>query len=756
MYCKPIVSFVVVILVCLVSSPAQAQEGVNLLPNGGLEAGDTTGWGIPGNVEKAEVVTQLVGAAVPQGPVEGDYCLYVENSDTSGESQVWDVQLKALNLNQITLKAGKIYTISAFLKSKSGPLAVRMLLEHNAGGAWPILAGGNNIDVTEEWTEFYRTTGTPLQTDLTALQYSFHFGNRQGAFWIDDVRLYEGEYIETIYNPTGQATKPRPANASVDVPRDTILSWEPGQPAVSYTVYFGEKFDDVNDRNPGTLAAEGLDVNELALETRPEFGVTYFWAVDEVNGPPDHTVIKGDVWRFTAEPYAVLVPGSAMDVTASSASAAFSAPEKTIDGSGLEGDTHSTRQEDMWLSAAGDLTPWLMVEFDQTQKLDRMLIWNSNSLSEAFIGWGLKDVNIEYSMDAVDWTGPAESIQINRAPGLPTYDSPQVIDLGLIAAKYVRLNILSNWGALLKQYSVSEVQFYALPVQAREPKPASGSVDVLPNATVTWRAGREAGQHTIYASTDVNALAEGSAPSVTSMASRVDLGLLDLQLDETYYWRVDEVNEAQVPSVWAGPVWSLRTPVALIVDDFERYGNTSPNRPFQTWLDGFGYSADEFFPVEYTGNGTGAGIGHDIWSPGSPYFEGQIMETETTLPGSSQSLPFYYSSPGGAASQTDRKWAVPQDWTLGGAQILVLHFFGDPGNTGQLYLKVNSGSQVVYDGSTSAISTPEWTQWNIDLASLGVNLQSVTQLSIGAQGGSGMVYIDDIQLYREAPADPGE
>jgi hypothetical protein len=51
-----------------------------------------------------------------------------------------------------------------------------------------------------------------------------------------------------------------------------------------------------------------------------------------------------------------------------------------------------------------------------------------------------------------------------------------------------------------------------------------------------------------------------------------------------------------------GPVWSLSLVDALTVDDFESYSNASPGRPFQIWLDGFGYSADEFFPAGYGGN----------------------------------------------------------------------------------------------------------------------------------------------------------
>jgi len=35
----------------------------------------------------------------------------------------------------------------------------------------------------------------------------------------------------------------------------------------------------------------------------------------------------------------------------------------------------------------------------------------------------------------------------------------------------------------------------------------------------------------------------------------------------TYYWRVDEVNDAQTPGVYAGPVWSFRTQEYTVVED---------------------------------------------------------------------------------------------------------------------------------------------------------------------------------------------
>ena len=547
------------------------------------------------------------------------------------------------------------------------------------------------------------------------------------------------------------AGSPSPADEHPDVLRDSILTWSPGMFSGTHNVYFGTDLDEITNATVPTSADQSANSYDPG---RLEFGQTYYWRVDEVNSTPDKTVHAGDVWSFTAEPYSIAIPGADIVVTASSNSNEFSTADKAIDGSGLGADdTHSIGPDTMWFSASPDMDPWIQFDFDGVKKLDTMKVWNSNGAAEAAIGWGVKDVEIAYSTDGETWTVLEGAAQFGRAPGNPAYNAFDEVDFGGAAAKMVRLNIASNWGGLLMSYSLSEVQFAAIPASARTPEPASGSTEIVPNATVAWRAGREAAEHTIYVSTDANAVADGSAPSAISTTNSLDLTPFDLDMGTAYYWRVDEVNQAEATSVWAGPVWSLSTAAALIVDDFESYGNLSPNRPFQTWLDGFGYSADEFFTVTYGGNGTGAGIGHDIWSVSSPHYNGDIMEKTATLPGSGQSMPFYYGNSGGTASHTDRTFASAQDWTVGSAQTLSIAFRGQSGNTGTLYVEIN-GVKITYPHDSANIGRAVWQAWNIDLASVNTNLQSVTTLTIGVDGSnaSGMVLIDDITLH----AAPGE
>jgi len=116
-------------------------------------------------------------------------------------------------------------------------------------------------------------------------------------------------------------------------------------------------------------------------------------------------------------------------------------------------------------------------------------------------------------------------------------------------------------------------------------------------------------------------------------------------------------------------------------------------------------------------------------------------------------MPFFYNNTAGAAySEAELLLSPSQNWTAGGAKALSLWFFGEAGNTGQLYVKIN-GSKVTYDGDAGNLALTGWQAWNIDLASVGTNVQNVTTLSIGidGNGATGKLLFDDIGLYASAP-----
>jgi regulation of enolase protein 1 (concanavalin A-like superfamily) len=472
----------------------------------------------------------------------------------------------------------------------------------------------------------------------------------------------------------GAASSPKPADGAEDVTGDVVLSWSAGEFAGTHNVYFGESFDDVNAADVGSplgvLAKAGLDVNTYDAPGLLKFGKTYYWRVDEVNITADHTVFQGSVWSFTVEPYAYQLTG--ITARASSSGGAAMGPERTIDGSGLDaaGLLHGTTDTTMWVSnAAGPKPAWIEYDFHRLYKLQEMWVWNSNQSLEPFAGIGAKDVTIEYATDANDWQVLSGVPEFARAPGTVGYAHDTTVDFGGVAASKVKLTINSNWGGFMPQTGLSEVRFYYIPERAREPQPAAGATNVNPNKlTLRWRSGREAVLHQVFLSTDSNAVASGSALIDTASTNSYVLNALDL--GRTYSWRVDEVNEAASPSLWQGDVWNFSTAESIMIDDFEDYTNDSPDRVFQSWRDGAGFSGDEFFPNGYAGNGTGAIVGYD------PLLR-DIME-KAIVHGGRQSMPLFYDNSSVAYSEAERTWTTPQNWTTNRADSLNLYFRGNP------------------------------------------------------------------------------
>jgi hypothetical protein len=383
-----------------------------------------------------------------------------------------------------------------------------------------------------------------------------------------------------------------------------------------------------------------------------------------------------------------------------------------------EADQHSTDSADMWTAYAPEDEPlWIQYEFDRVYKLHEMLVWNYNVQFELLLGFGFKDVTVEYSVDGEEWT-VLDDVQFAQATARATYTANTVVAFGGVAARHVRLTAHSPWGTR-DQYGLSEVRFLFIPAHAREPQPADGATNVSVESPLAWRAGREAVSHEVYFGTDPNALDLAATVTAASYAPGA------LNLDSTYYWQVNAVQEDES---WAGDLWSFATQAYLVVDDFESYTDDidAGEAIFDTWLDGWV-------------NETGSTVGNLV----SPFAEQTIVRS------GSQSMPLFYDNTEAAVSEAELELAA--DWTANGIQSLTLYFYGDPDNTGQLYVKVNN-TKVPYDGAAADIARPAWQPWNIDLSAAG-NVSNVRSLTIGIEGAgaTGVLYIDDVRLYPNTP-----
>ena len=469
------------------------------------------------------------------------------------------------------------------------------------------------------------------------------------------------------------------------------------------------------------LVSQGQDASTFD-PGRLEFDQTYYWRVDEVNGAPDFSVFKGNVWRFTAEPIALAITG----ITATAGSFGASVAENTINGSGLTGDLHGTTAPDMWISAG--LPASIEWTFDQAYKLHEMWVWNSNQTIEPFIGFGAKDIVIEHSVDGENWTVLEGVGPLAQATGADGYAHSNTIGFGGAVAQYVRMTVNSVQG-FAPQASLSEVRFFFIPTLASRPSPVSGATDVAPDLLLSWgRNGREAGQHKIYVGSDPSDLPLAGSVNESSF----DTLALDLQLGQTYAWRVDEVNEAEDPSTWTGDTWSFTTVGTIIIDDMESYKDEEFFEIWATWVDGFDDPANN-----------GSLVGNGV--TGSP-------ETDI-VHGGGKSLPLHYGNGAALSSEATQTFASAQDWSKHGIRSLSLSFHGSGDNpSGKLYVKINN-TRVDYQGLSDALQRAQWMVFNIDLVAEVADLTNITSLTVGIEGGgaTGVIYVDDIRLDSSAP-----
>jgi len=303
----------------------------------------------------------------------------------------------------------------------------------------------------------------------------------------------------------------------------------------------------------------------------------------------------------------------------------------------------------------------------------------------------------------------------------------------------VCLNIKKLMVVILALCLVSNVR-----ATAKEPLyPSNGQENVPVKAELSWERPAGSISFDVYLGTDFD--------DVNNASSTMPLGVYrgnqeanthtpgGLELNTTYYWRIDEVNENEPNSLWKGPVWNFTVAEYFVIDDVELYNN-SDNKIYDTWLDWFE-------------NGTGAVVDLGVY-PVDPIRTG------------ARSLLFDYhnSYPGcDNYSEIERGYDSPQDWTIGGAKVLTLYFYGEPNNdtnaTEQMYVCLEDGSEnaavVPYVGDANDLKRQEWQEWNVDLRDFtDVNRASVCKVYVGfgdrynpQPGGAGFVYFDDIRLH---------
>jgi glucuronoarabinoxylan endo-1,4-beta-xylanase len=283
---------------------------------------------------------------------------------------------------------------------------------------------------------------------------------------------------------------------------------------------------------------------------------------------------------------------------------------------------------------------------------------------------------------------------------------------------------------------------------AQHPVPFDDAEGVPIDVILAWKKSAYAEKHDVYLGTDFNDVNDANRSNQLGVLVSQNHSTTTynppgfLELNTTYYWRVDEVNAAPDYTIFKGEVWSFTTLPYYGVDDFDSYANNAALR--NVWQD----------------NGTGAEVS---------------VETTIVRDGNSMrywyknNLPPYYSQ---AYVDIADLGIDDPDWLGIGVQALVLRFYGDPTNpiSEQMYVSLTDGDSpartatVMYGNNMNGVRLKQWNKWSIALIEFtDVNLANVSRITIGFGDGSGSgegtVYFEDITLdcaEFEEPVTTGE
>jgi hypothetical protein len=436
---------------------------------------------------------------------------------------------------------------------------------------------------------------------------------------IDEVRIFNHalsvDEIQTIMiGEFPNAYNPSPADGAIHEDTWVSLSWQAGTLAVSHDVYVGENFDDVNEGTGGTFRGN------------QELG--FF-----VLGFPGYPYPDG------------LVPGTTY----------YWRIDEVNDA-----DTDSPWKGEVWSFTVPPKTAFQPVPADGAElvAVNARLSWMPGF-----------DAKLHYVVFGEDFD------EVNNAAlGVPSGTANYTPGpLKLAKTYYWRVDEFDGF-----ETHKGDVWSFTTTGAVSGANPANGAVGVSATQILTWDAGAIAASHEVYFGSDADAVANATKSSPEYKGPKAlgeesyDPG--KLALSTTYYWRIDEVNNANPDSPWAGNVWSFTTGNFFAIDDFEGY-DAGENQIWYAWHDGLGYGTPGTADF-YAGNGTGAAVGDETTAS---YTE------ETIVHGGGQSMPFTYDNNKqgySKYSEVELTLSTLRDWTSEGVAELSLWFRGNPASVG--------------------------------------------------------------------------
>jgi hypothetical protein len=507
------------------------------------------------------------------------------------------------------------------------------------------------------------------------------------------------------------AYAPSPADGATFVDPDADLSWSSDADVVGHDVYFGTDEQAVADGSGDTLQGR-QEPTTFDPGPLPPLAM-YYWRIDEITA--EGAIRPGNVWTFTTVDYVVVddfesytnEPGQRVFEIWIDGAAPTPVPGQPSNG------TNAYVGHDIWSPDS---------EHYQGTIMETVVVHGGSRAAPLYY---FNEFAPHYSEVSLFWRMPED-----------------FTDHGM--------NTLSFWfrgdaGNSREPLYVALEDFDGFSEAVHHPDP---------NALV----GTEWQQWQVRLTTF------SFGPADPTSVRRLYIGTGDRQDPQPGGEGIVYVDDVLL--MRCAPLAGPNEPNVTVIDDFESYTNEPSQRMFETWYDGCGGWAD--WP-----SCTGAAVGHNIWDPDSPHYQSIIAEM-TNVHGGSQAMPLYYNNDAAPYySETYRLWTMLQDWTARESDALSLWFRGDAANSAQVFYVAPRDENdypwdpVVVHPDPNAVLTADWQRWRIPLLTFlrnGTDVSAIKRLCIGLHdrtkgepGGTGLVYIDDIELRRGVPlAEPCE
>lgn len=364
----------------------------------------------------------------------------------------------------------------------------------------PFVADADGTEVDEDHPTSHHSNlfGAVRRTNLSVGQKQSALLRMSAASTGDD--LYRSNIVllgtELYMPPPDVVTTPDPTDTEIDVDLDKVLSWTGGANTTSYNVYYGTDADPSGNFIGNQLAASYDPPGFLDLAE------TYYWRVDAVGGGGTTT---GPVWSFTT--VLTLPP-----------------PEKATDP-----------------DPAHDTTG---------VSVDKIIGWTEGTS----IVSPTHDVYFGTDVD------PSGNFQGNQLSEETTFDpgflNTKTLKLDALTEYWWRIDEVNVGGTTIGDVWHFTTESVTLPTKATVLSPTNGESGVIPDEVISWAAGTGALSHDVYFGTDVDP--SGNYVGNQTGTSYDPPG--NMTVNETYYWRIDEVNAGGITT---GDVWSFTTLTSL-------------------------------------------------------------------------------------------------------------------------------------------------------------------------------------------------